>query len=233
MRLVMLLLVAGLLAACSGTSSPAASDSPTIATLATSGGKGGGASAGGPDRSTTTTLPKGNNPTALVDEWAACERRHGDPNQADPIIDSHGVINIVPPRLGQGRPAGDPHGGAGTCGEYLAKAQVELRAEFPVNDPGGPNQATYLKYVECMRSSGVPNYPYPSGPNDSVTNFNGTGVDPNSPHVVRVNDICGRKLGLPAWWINGWGPPGDISIGLPSGGPRPGALTPAAYGGGS
>jgi hypothetical protein len=76
-----------------------------------------------------------------------------------------------------------------------------------------------------MRANGVPNYPYPSGPNDSQTNFNGTGVDPNSPHVVRVNDRCGKKLGLPAWWINGWGPPGDISIG-------PGAPVPASGGNG-
>ncbi|MGH9017329.1 MAG: hypothetical protein ACRDY1_06240, partial [Acidimicrobiales bacterium] len=44
------------------------------------------------------------------------------------------------------------------------------------------------------------------------------------PQVVRVNDLCGKKLGLPTWWINGWGPPGDISVGmarLPNGGNPP------------
>jgi hypothetical protein len=72
--------------------------------------------------------------------------------------------------------------------------------------------STAVPFVNCMRANGVPNYPYPSGPDDTTTNFNGTGVDPNSPHVVRVNDYCGKKLGLPTWWINGWGPPGDISV---------------------
>jgi hypothetical protein len=46
-----------------------------------------------------------------------------------------------------------------------------------------------------MRTNGVPNYPYPSGPNDSETNFNGTGVDPNSPFVQNVNKVCGKKIG--------------------------------------
>lgn len=39
---------------------------------------------------------------------------------------------------------------------------------------------------------------------------------------MRVNDLCGKKLGLPVWWINGWGPPGDISVrmaGLPGSAP--------------
>jgi hypothetical protein len=151
-----------------------------------------------------------------VDEWAACERSHGDPNQADPIIDMHDVINITLPAPGQGgMPVGDPHGVTGECSQYLAAAQIALRKADPVQDPGGvTSQAVILNFANCMRANGVPNYPYPSGPNDSQTNFNGTGVDPNSPHVVKVNDLCGKKLGLPAWWINGWGPPGDVSIGM-------------------
>jgi hypothetical protein len=147
-------------------------------------------------------------------------RTHGNPNQADPVIDSHGVINITMPAPGQGGAprsplasvAGDPHAGTGTCSQYLTKAQTELRAEDPVQDPQGVPTSTAVPFANCMRANGVPNYPYPSGPDDSETNFNGTGVNPNSPHVVDVNDYCGRKLGLPTWWINGWGPPGDISV---------------------
>lgn len=184
-----------------------------------------------------TKLAK-DNPTRLVDEWAACERRHGDPNQADPIIDVHGVINITLPAPGQGGPAaapvapvaGDPHDVTGTCSEYLAAAQRELRAADPVQDPlGMTNQADLLRYVACMRSTGVPNYPYPSGPNDRETNFNGTGVDPNSPSVLRVSIKCGNRLRLPLWWSAGWGPPGDVSVGMsiPPGAPPPGPLGPA------
>jgi hypothetical protein len=88
-----------------------------------------------------------------------------------------------------------------------------------------------------MRANGVPNYPFPTG---NKTNFNGTGVDPTSPSVMSVNKVCGKKLGLPGWWIAGTGPPGDVVVssgwpngtppspnggpspnGTPSGGPRP------------
>ena len=210
--------VALVLGACSGPSSAPAgkASSPTVASLGTSTGTSRGSTPDG-EGSTTTTLPTGNNPTALVDEWAACERSHGDPEQTDPTIDSHGGINITLPK-GGGLPAGDPHDVTGTCSQYLAKAQVELRAEDPVADPQGPDTAQVIAFATCMRDNGVPDYPYPSGPDDSETNFQGTGVNPNSPQVVRVNDLCGKRLGLPAWWINGWGPPGDISVQM-SGGP--------------
>jgi hypothetical protein len=150
-----------------------------------------------------------------VGEWAACERSHGDPNQADPVIDTHGVINITLPAFGQaGTPVGDPHDATGTCSQYLAAAQIALRKADPVQDPGGvTNSAVLVNFTKCMRANGVPTYPFPSGGPDNKMNFNGTGIDLNSPSVVRANDLCGKKLGLPAWWINGWGPPGDISVG--------------------
>ena len=66
-----------------------------------------------------------------------------------------------------------------------------------------------LKYVDCMRANGVPNYPYPTG---DKTNFNGTGINTNSPTFVKANNICGKKIDAPAWWTNGWGPPGDVSL---------------------
>lgn len=208
------------LAACGG-SSPS-----HVASLGTS-TRGTTSSATTDNGRSSTTEAKGNSPTALVDEWAACMRSHGDPNQADPVIDSHGVINITMPAPWQGgRPAGNPHAAAGTCSQYLTKAQAELRAEDPVQDPQGVPTSTAVPFANCMRANGVPDYPYPSGPNDSETNFNGTGVNPNSPHVVKVNDYCGRKLGLPTWWINGWGPPGDISLSMSG---LPGAAGDCAY----
>ena len=143
--------------------------------------------------------------TSLLNEWAACERSHGDPNQTDPTVSAGGVIYIYVPKDAQ--PAGDLHERTGTCSQYLAEAANELRAANPVAPP--PDQAALLKYVACMRANGVPNYPYPDG---DQTNFNGTGVDPDSPAVVRVNDLCGKKIGAPAWWINGTDTPGDIEV---------------------
>jgi len=141
----------------------------------------------------------------LLNEWAACERSHGDPDQTDPTVSADGVIYISVPQGAQ--QAGDLHERTGTCSQYVAQAANELKAANPVAPP--PDQATYLKYVACMRANGVPNYPYPDG---DQTNFNGTGVDPDSPAVERVNDLCGKKIGAPAWWINGTDTPGEIEV---------------------
>jgi hypothetical protein len=180
-----------------------------------------------PKRTSSHSVTKPPNvPTKLVDEWAACERAHGNPGQTDPTIDAHGVIDITTPRLAPGHPAarppvaGNPHGATGTCSWYLAAAQRALRAAHPVRDPQGVGQAAYLKYVACMRANGVPDYPSPEPNDPAATDFIGSGVNPNSPSVVRVNNLCGRKLGLPTWWIKGWGPPGDITVG-PAGLPAP------------
>jgi hypothetical protein len=182
--------------------------------------------------------------------WAACERRHGDANQADPTIDAHGVINVNIPMLSPGGPgtagspqnvviAGDPHDVTGTCSDYLAAAQRALSHGQPIGWAGGRDQATMVKYVECMRANGVPNYPYPSGQNEGdgnpTTNFNGTGVDPNGPFVVKISIECGGKLGAPLWWSAGWGPPGDVAVQTtpPKGAPPLRALVRCADDGGS
>ena len=73
-----------------------------------------------------------------------------------------------------------------------------------------------------MRANGVPNYPYPTG---DTTNFIGSGVDPNSPAVERVNQLCGKKIGAPAWWINGTNTPGAIEV--HTAGMNPNATPPA------
>jgi hypothetical protein len=185
------------LAACSGGSS-----TPQVASLRGSASPGAGSGTSG--GSIQATQPPGN-VTRLVDEWAACERSHDDPDQATPTIDASGVIHITVPQGAQ--PTGDIHELTGTCSEYLAEAQNELRAANPVTPP--PDHAEYLKYVACMRANGVPDYPYPTG---DTTDFNGTGVDPDSPSVERVNQLCGKKIGAPAWWINGTDTPGSIEV---------------------
>ena len=223
------------LAACSG-----AAAAPQVASLGTSPGtsSGPGTSASIPGASIpgasspgTTSSSGGTratiagNVTPLLNEWAACERSHGDPDQTDPTVSAGGVIYIYVPKNAQ--PAGDLHERTGTCSQYVAEAANELRAANPVAPP--PDQAELLKYVACMRANGVPNYPYPDG---DQTSFNGTGVDPDSPAVVRVNDLCGKKIGAPAWWINGTDTPGDIEVRtagvhypLPESGGNPGSGT--------
>ena len=73
----------------------------------------------------TTTQPIGN-PTLLLDEWAACIRSHGDPNQVDPTIDANKDIEItmrnVSPTLSSA-----VHGSTGPCSNYLLSAEAALR----------------------------------------------------------------------------------------------------------
>jgi hypothetical protein len=201
-----LALAALALAACSSSSG---SSPPPIASLGTSSSPGISTSAD-PATSTSSGTSSGSatiagNVTPLLNEWAACERSHGDPHQSDPTVSADGVIYITVPQGAQ--PAGNLHERTGTCSQYVAQAANELRAANPVAPP--PDNAEYLKYVACMRANGVPNYPYPNGDH---TNFNGTGVDPNSPAVERVNDLCGKKIGAPTWWINGTATPGDVEV---------------------
>jgi hypothetical protein len=200
--LVLLVAAAALaLAACSGTS-----NTPQVASPGTSSGPGSNtapASGGATSRSTPDNLP--GNVTSLLNQWAVCERSNGDPQQAVPTVDANGVIYITIPQRAQY--AGDIHDLTGTCTQYLAQAQNELRAANPV--ALAPGNAEFLKWVNCVRANGVPDYPYPTG---DTTKFQGSGVDPNSPLVARVSQLCGKKLGLPTWWVNGTPTPGALEV---------------------
>jgi hypothetical protein len=210
--LAMLVAVAAIgLTACGG-GSP---DAPHVANLGTSTTTVDGRSGG------SAIPPKGDNATHLMDEWATCMRANGDPNQSDPTIDQYGVINITMPSGTSAALSSEVHGSSGPCSQYELAAENDLRAANPVAPP--PTQAQLLQYVDCMRTHGVPNYPDP-GPNDE-TNFNGTGVDLNSQSFENANNVCGKQVNAPAWWIAGTGPPGDVvvsSAGIGPNGPVPG-----------
>ena len=210
------------LAACGGFSGPHVASLPASnARASTTGATTSSTRATSKHDKYSATKSATGNPTALLDEWATCMQSHGDPNQAAPTIDAHGVINVTIPSSAE-QLSNEVHAGADPCNHYMAAAQSALRAANPVAPP--PDQTELVKYVNCMRANGVPNYPYPTG---NSTSFNGTGVDPTSPAVIRVNNLCGRKLDLPAWWIAGTGPPGDVvvsSAGIGPNGPVNGAV---------
>jgi hypothetical protein len=179
----LLAMVAGLAlltAACSG---GGASGSPQVASLGNatnSSGTGGG-------NATRDGTPAGN-PTALLDEWAACIRRHGDPNQVDPTIDSSKDIEITMDNVPEGL-AGEVHAGTGPCSRYLLAASSALR--------GGQQAATDnpvqdAKFADCMRANGFPNWPNSV---NGQSNFQGTGINPNSPAVNSASNRCDKKVG--------------------------------------
>lgn len=196
--LVLPVAAAVVLAGCGGSKAPAVANIASTSTPTTVTRK--SATNGS---STTAT---GKNPTRLLVQWAACMRSHGDPNQTDPTIDNHYGINITIPIGAPEALSNEVHGGTAPCNQYLAAASNALKAEHPA-PPAPSANSTGVKYASCMRASGVPNYPDPSG---NRTNLRG--IDMNSPFFIRANKLCGKQIGAPSWWINGWGPPGDISV---------------------
>jgi hypothetical protein len=221
--LALLAAAAVALAGCGG------SKAPSVASIATTNASTALAGTSAGNRSSTTT--PGTNATRFLVEWATCMRRHGDPNQTDPTVDNHYGIDITIPVSAPATLSNEVHGGTAPCNQYLAAASNALKAEHPA-PPAPSNDATGVKYAACMRAHGVPNYPDPEG---NRTNLRG--IDMNSPFFIRANKLCGKQIGAPAWWINGWGPPGNISVTnippgcLPSGNstkPPPGCLPPGA-----
>ena len=206
------------LAACGG-----GSKSPGVASLNGSGNH---------SSSTTTTLPTGN-PTQLLDEWANCERQNGDPNQTDPIIDANGVIHIhyaTSPNAGGGGgtatkslgagPGGGP--GNGPCDAYLTAASTALRGGKPFERP---DPAKLLKFSECMRANGIPDFPDPNtGGGLQIRVQPGSDMGPQNPTFLNASKLCSKKTGVPGIG-SGTAPRGSIEAtagGGPGGGPGSG-----------
>ena len=205
------------LTACGGGSS-----SPHVASLASSSGSStttGSASSTTTGNGSSTTKPPKADATRFLNEWATCMHGHGDPNQPDPVMGSDKTIQINIPGDAQSL-SGAVHAGTAPCNRYLTAAQRALRNGQPFPQP---SLVTEVKFAECIRANGVPNYPNPSGPNGSETNFNGTGIDPNSPQVQNVTTYCTKKLDIHWAYNSALGDAGDIQVssGGPNGGPPP------------
>jgi hypothetical protein len=166
------------LAACSGGSS-----TPQVASLGNSTGTSANSGGGGSSAATGS-----GNATQLLDEWTSCIRGHGDPNQADPAVDSNSDIDITMDNVSSTL-ASEVHGGTGPCSNYLTAASAALRGGQPA--PQAPSLAVQLKYAECMRANGVPKFPDPNGSQDQYIG----NLDPNSPTFENAEKVCSKKVG--------------------------------------
>jgi hypothetical protein len=141
--------------------------------------------------STTTTAPAaaqgGNKATNYADavSYAACMRTHGVPNMPDPtsngdFLDVKGVLNGV---------AGvDPNSSAfqkadKACSHFLPNGGQMTPAEQQ------QAIAKALKFVQCMRTHGVPNMPDPKTSNGGIA-IGGPGLDPSSPTFQAAQKAC-------------------------------------------
>ena len=191
-------------AGCGGSKSPSVANIGATTTTAASSG------AGAP-----TTLPKGS-ASELLSKWAACMRSHGDPDQTDPTIEPDKVIQVTLPS-GYDNGAGlGGKGGANACGTYLAAASNALRGGRQLQKP---DQATMLKFSECMRANGIPDFPDPSGGGLSIRR--GGDLDPSNPAFQHAQKVCGKKAGVSGPLGGGPPQPGMIRV-LRAGAPPPG-----------
>ena len=166
------------LAACSGGSSV-----PQVASLGSSTGTAANSGGGGSSAGTGS-----GNATQLLDEWTSCIRGHGDPDQADPTVDSNSDIDITMDNVSQTL-SNEVHAGTGPCSSYLTAASAALRGGQPA--PQAPSLAVQLKYAECMRANGVPKFPDPNGSQDQYIG----NLDPNSPTFENADKLCSKKTG--------------------------------------
>ncbi len=196
------------LAACRG-----GSNSPQVASLPTSSRgnvSGNSTSSSGNGSGRSTAAPSNENPTQLLNEWATCMRRHGDPGQADPTIDASKVIHVtMSPSVpgGVNGSNGQSSSGPGMyCGAYLTAASTALRGGQP--PPKTPDQAALVKYAECMRANGVPDFPDPTAGGLELPG--GPGSDQNNPTLQNAAKVCVKKTGVQPLGGGGPPPPGSI-----------------------
>jgi hypothetical protein len=170
------IVVAFLLAACGGGSSPA-----SVAHIGKS--------------APTTTVPLATGSGGLPNlqqmyqdtlAYAGCMRSHGDPSFPDPELvnnaHEHGIT------MGQGVDQSSP--------QYVS-ANKTCKHLLP-NNGNGPTQgqleqmmAQALKYSDCMRSHGLPNFPDPTESSGGISmRIGGPGLDPNSPQFQTAQKEC-------------------------------------------
>jgi hypothetical protein len=110
--------------------------------------------------------------------YSECMRAHGIPNFPDP--NSDGGIEF--------------NGGGINQATYEAaqRACAGLRGGGSGNATSPQNLAGALKFAQCMRAHGVPDFPDPN----SSGGFSGSGgIDPASPMFQNAQSICSKQMG--------------------------------------
>jgi hypothetical protein len=148
----------------------------TAAALAT--GCGGGSK--GPNGAASSS---GNKDYQQAIKFSQCMRSHGLSGFPDPVQQQGGGIAM---KLG-------PASGADPNSQKFKAAQSACRKFAPTGRPGGTmtaaQQQQFLRYSQCMRTHGVPNFPDPkfSGGGAQIQL---TGVGPGAPGFDAATKAC-------------------------------------------
>jgi len=118
--------------------------------------------------------------------FARCMRLHGLPDFPDPNANGHGFGN----QQQQDQERSNPHfGTAYSDCQHLLPSGPSSSGTKKI-----PSQAQLVRFAQCMRSHGVPDYPDPN-PNVSLrTELAQLGIAPNSPRFQATLQTCDRLV---------------------------------------
>ena len=182
---------AGILAAATGLALLTACGGSTSSSDSTS--SSGSASSAG---STSSTSAGGASSTYVSDKLslARCLRSHGVPNYPDPNAageEPAGSKQLISTPQGQAA--------VGACTYWSSRIHNDVAAQNQVV------QVEYVRFAQCMRSHGLPDFPDPvnsEGRVEFVLSASQDGFDPHSPQVLAKAHECESVLpagsGLPS-----------------------------------
>jgi hypothetical protein len=135
--------------------------------------------------SASPSSPAAASGTGRALEYAACMRSHGVPKFPDPTVKNGAVGFNITPADGV-----DPN-----SAQYQSALQAcsSLRGGGTSNSGSSGNLAKELKFAQCMRTHGVPDFPDPN----KNGGFSGTStINPQSATFQNAQAACMQQSGL-------------------------------------
>jgi hypothetical protein len=144
------------------------------------------AACGGSPSSTSNTGVSGQFQQDLA--FTQCMRSHGLPDFPDPNANGHGFGN----QQQQNQERSNPHlGTAYSACQHLLPSAPSSHGTKVI-----PSQTQLVRFSQCMRSHGVPNYPDPNPNRGLRTELAQLGINPNSPQFQATLQTCDRLVPL-------------------------------------
>lgn len=122
--------------------------------------------------------------------FAQCMRSHGLPNFPDPNASGQGFGNQQ--QANQER--SDPH----FATAYSACQHLLPSAPSSNGTKVIPSQAQLVRFAQCMRSHGVPNYPDPNPSGGLGGALARLGINPYAPQFQATLRTCNRLVPMPS-----------------------------------
>jgi hypothetical protein len=141
-------------------------------------------------------------PQAQMLKFAECMRANGVTDFPDPSTSAGGGTDIHF-KAGSGVDPKDPafQKAEAACSKYLSGSLGRG------TKPDKATQAQMLKFSQCMRAHGVPNFPDPSA-EGGIALDPSSGADPNDPSFQKAQQACSSIIGNPKTQTNSGGGPG-------------------------